>query len=252
LIDEIVLKEGEFLMTFVQDLRSLRDTVKIKIRQPIKEYLLCLKKEEKAIVQKYNNLIKNELNVKELNFISEKKAKSLYYEKIVLNNGAIGRDFKKDRLKVEKLLETMDLNEIKRNFAKGKLTIGSKGNIFEITKQHFQIEQIANEPYAVKILGYGTILINSKLDKQLLLEGFAREFIRNIQNIRKKLNLSRFKEKIIINVKSDINLEKELEEFIEVVKDETGCVKISRENKGKPFSFKIQNKEINLLIEIKN
>ena len=89
------------------------------------------------------------------------------------------------------------------------------------------------------------------MSKELLTEGFSREFIRNIQNIRKQLKLSRFKEKIIINVISDINLEKELGDFIETLKEETGCIKIGKENEGKPFSFKIKNQKIDLMIVVK-
>ena len=252
LIDGLILKEMDFVINLTQDLRALREQVKIKTRQPIKEYLLCLKEEQKIIVKKFESLIKSELNVKILNFVGEKKAKSLYSELLVLNKGTIGRDFKKNRLKIEKILESMDLEKIRKNFVKGKLIVKLNDIEYEITKEHFRIEQQAKKPHAVKILSYGTILINSELDEGLLKEGFIREFIRNVQNIRKKLNLSRFKEYIEINITSDINLEKEFGEFINIVKEETGCVKIGKDNFGKPFSFKIQNKTINLLVEVKN
>jgi len=114
LIDEKTLENMDFIINFIQDLRALREQVKIKIRQPIKEYLLTIDDKFKAIVKNFDSLIKEELNVKELNFIDEKRAKSLYSEEIILNKGPIGRDFKKDRLKVEKYLESMDLDELKK------------------------------------------------------------------------------------------------------------------------------------------
>jgi hypothetical protein len=95
-------------------------------------------------------------------------------------------------------------------------------------------------------------LINAELNDNLLKEGFAREFVRNVQDIRKKLDLSRFKEQIVINFKSDIDIEKEFGEFVEYVKEETGCVKFGKEKKGKPFSIKIQNKKIDILIQVSN
>jgi isoleucyl-tRNA synthetase len=251
LVNGTILEEMAFIINFIQDLRSLREQVKIKIRQPIKEYLIKIDNKHKAIVEKFDSLIKSELNVKELNFVTEKKARSLYSEELILNKGAIGKDFKKNRIKVEKYLNSMDLDDLKSSMIKGKFKVKLDKKEYEITKEHVQIQQNAKEPYGVKVFSYGTILINSEMTEELLKEGFSRDFIRNVQNIRKKLNLSRFKEKIIINVKSEINLEKELGNYIETVKSEIGCSKISRGKKGKPFSFKIQNKNIELLIEVK-
>ena len=64
--------------------------------------------------------------------------------------------------------------------------------------------QRAKEPYGIKILNYGTILINSEHMDELLREGFSRQSIRNFQDIRKKINLTQFKKSTIINIKSDI------------------------------------------------
>ena len=250
LINEDLIEEMDFLINLIQDLRALREEMKIKIRQPIKEYLISFDDKHKTIVEKFDSLIKSELNVKELNFIDEKLASSLYTEEINLNKSVIGKDFKKDRIKVEQHLNSMDLRDLKQKMNKGKFMIKFNNKEYEITKDHIQILQNAKKPYGVKILSFGTILINSELDYELLKEGFSREFVRNIQNIRKKMNLSRFKEKIIINVSNDIDLEKELGDFIDSVKEEIGCIKIGKGKKGKSFSFKIQGKQIKILVDI--
>ena len=252
LIDATSLENMDFIINFIQDLRALREQVKIKIRQPIKEYLLTIDDKFKAIVKNFDSLIKNELNVKDLNLIDEKKAKSFYTEEIILNKGTIGRDFKKDRLKVEKYLESMDLDELKKKMTKGKFKTKIDKKEYEITKEHVQIQQNAIESYGVKLFSYGTLIINTKLSEDLLIEGFSREFVRNIQNIRKKLNLSRFKEKIIINVKGAIDLENQLGNYVETVKDEIGCTEIGRGKNGESFSFKIQDQDIDLLIEVQD
>ena len=144
----------------------------------------------------------------------------------------------------------MDLDELKKKMTKGKFKTKIDKKEYEITKEHIQIQQNAIETYGVKLFSYGTLIINTKLSEDLLIEGFSREFVRNIQNIRKKLNLSRFKEKIIINVKNDINLENQLGNYVKTVKDEIGCTEIGMGKSGKPFSFKIQNQDIDLLIEV--
>lgn len=250
IINKDILEEMEFIISLIQDLRGLREQKRIKTRQPIKEYLLSLNDENKKITEKYEDLIKSEVNVKEINFISKDKAKELFTESLVLSKGIIGRDFKQDRTKVEDYLQNTKIEEITKNFHKGKLRITFGEKKYELTKEHYQIEQNAKEPYGVKVTNYGIVLINSDLDDTLLREGFARDFVRNIQNIRKELKLSRGKEKIKIYVINDIDIEKELGEFIDDVKEEIGCIKFGKEEKGEPFSFKIQGKEIKVMIEV--
>lgn len=252
LINDSLIQEMKFIIDLIQDLRSLREQVKIKIRQPIKEFLFSVKGEELKIIQKNEELIKSELNVKKLSFIDEKKAQSLYTESIIINKSLIGRDFKQERMKIEKYLDSLTILDIKKNINKGRIKAKINDKEYEITKDHFKIEQNAKAPFAVKVLGYGTLLINSELSKELLQEGFARDLIRNLQNIRKQLELSRFKEKIVVNVLNDINLENELGSFVNLVKDETRCIKIGTDKNGEQFSFKIQGKSIELAIEVKN
>ena len=244
LIDEKLQKEMEIISILVQELRALREQVKIKIRQPIKEFLLYLDDTHKAIVNKFETLIKSELKVKQLNYIDEKKARSLYTEELILSQGNIGKDFKKDRIKVENYLESLSLEDIKNNASKGKLKFKIDENEYEITKEHFKIEQHAREPFAVKIINFGTILINSELDNELLQEGFANDFNRNINEIRKQLGLTRGKEKLVINIQNDVNIEKELGAFKDMVMEETGIIKFDTAKEGKDFSFKIQGKQI--------
>ncbi|MGV9171995.1 MAG: class I tRNA ligase family protein, partial [Promethearchaeia archaeon] len=250
LVDESLLEEMKFLVNFVQELRALRDKVRIKTRQPIREYLFNLDEEKKVIINKFDHLIKSELNVKELNFVSKDKIKSFYGEEIVLDKGEIGKTFKQDRLKVEDYLRSLEVEELREKISKGNFTTEIEGKEFKIKKDYFDIEQEAKEGYAVNILSYGTLVINGNLDEELLKEGFAREFIRNIQSIRKKLQLSRFKEKIIINLFSDSGVKEKLGDFLEDIKEETGCVEIKEQEKGKEFSFKIQGEEIKIGVEV--
>ncbi|MHA1273031.1 MAG: isoleucine--tRNA ligase [Promethearchaeota archaeon] len=252
LIDQEMLEEMDFLINFTQELRALRGITNIKIRQPIKEYLLYLEEDKRKIVNKHADLIKNELNVKNLTFISKKKANSLYTEELIISSGTIGRDFKRERLKVENALKSMKIEDIKKNFVKGRLMIKVNNKEHELTKEHFQIKQNAIKPYEVSVQKYGILFINTELSEDLLKEGFARELIRHVQNIRKKLNLSRFKEKIEINVMNDIDLENMLGEYLELFKEETDCVKIGKGKKGKEFNFKIQGKQIKIRVNVLN
>ncbi|MFX1297160.1 MAG: DUF5915 domain-containing protein, partial [Promethearchaeota archaeon] len=242
-----------FLNNLIQDLRSLRDQVKIKLRQPIKEFLLYFNQDDLDIIKKHENLIKSELRVKDLQYIDKKKAKSLFSEELIINKGAIGRDFKKDRLKVEKYLTSLKVDEIRKKMSKGRLKVKIDQKEYEINKDHFQIKQNAKEPFAVKLSGQNILFINSELDKELLKEGFANDFIRNMQDIRKKLGLTRGKEKLIVNVQDEFNLKDFLtQKLIDVIKEETGIKEFSSNKKGEEFIFKIHKNKIIVQVEVTN
>ncbi|MHA1699222.1 MAG: isoleucine--tRNA ligase [Promethearchaeota archaeon] len=249
-IDSNAINEMKFVNALIQDMRSLRDARKIKIRQPVKEYVISLGENEKKMIDKYIAIIKSELNVKNIKIVDNDTIKGMYKIEPRINKGALGQSFKQDRIAVEKYLQSMNVDDLRKKLKKGNATIKINDKELEITNEHVEFQYTANPPYEVGIFPHATILLNYELDDDLLREGFARDFIRNVQNIRKKLKLSRSKEKITICIKEDINIEEELGKFVENVKEETGCEKFTKKCEGKEFPIKIQNKKLTLVINV--
>ena len=96
-IDDELNSKMNFLENCVQDLRGLRSESRIKVRQPIKRFMMYLEDEkDKATISEFEELIKDQLNVKAIEFITKKEADKYYTESLVLNKKEIGKSFKAD------------------------------------------------------------------------------------------------------------------------------------------------------------
>ena len=106
-------------------------------------------------------------------------------------------------------------------------------------------------PYVVKILSYGTAILNGEINPDLAQEGFARDLIRNVQTIRKSLNLSRNKECIKINAPDkDLDIKKELGKFIDMVKNETRCLDFGDQATGTECTIELGDRTVRIFIEV--
>jgi len=184
-------------------------------------------------------------------FVEAKDLSSYYTESIVLNKGAIGKDFKKDRLKVEKEIMALDPKVLREKLAKGKLVLEKVDKLCEISSEHVQVMISGKAPYVVKILSYGTAILNGEINPDLAQEGFARDLIRNVQTIRKSLNLSRNKECIKINAPDkDLDIKKELGKFIDMVKNETRCLDFGDQATGTECTIELGDRTVRIFIEV--
>ncbi len=251
-MDERVIDEMKFIELLVQDMRATRDAAKIKTRQPVKDYVLHVKDAAKAgMLGKYKDFLASELNFKDLAIVDEKDAASRFSITVKLNPGAIGRDFKKDKQKVEAFLKQQDPCDLLTKVAKGTWMVEIGGTEREITQEHVQVEYEGKAPYTVRVLPYGTVLLNTELDATLEREGLARDLIRNVQNIRKRMNLSRHKETIVINIPGkELDVAAELGEFIDLVKAETRCTGFGTAMDGTEFPVQVGDKKFKVYVKV--
>nr|MDO8116466.1 class I tRNA ligase family protein [Candidatus Sigynarchaeota archaeon] len=252
LVDESALEEMKYIELLVQDMRATRDSAKIKTRQPVKEYMIHFKDADKAaVLDKYKDFLQGELNFKDLAIIDEKGAQARFSIIVKLNPGTIGRDFKKDKQQVEAFLKKQDMQELAAKVSRGSYKVEIGGSEREITQEHVQIQYEGKAPYVVRVVPYGTILLNTEIDPSLEKEGLARDFIRNVQNIRKRMDLSRHKECIIINIPGkEFDVAGELGEFVDLVKKETGCTKFGTDKVGTEFPVQVGNKKFKIHVKV--
>ena len=168
--------------------RSLRSIHSLKIRQPLKSiYIVTRDSKEKAVLREMEDIIIEELNVKNVIFkdneedLVEYKAKANFK---VLGK-LLGRNMKSAASKIEELsmVEIQSLLEgsaLQINYGSGEFTLKEDG----IVIQRFEKENL-------KVLNEGslTIGLDSEITEELLREGTVRDIVRSIQNLRKERNL---------------------------------------------------------------
>ncbi len=103
---------------------------------------------------------------------------------------ALGKGFGKNSFKVKGLIEAADGNYIKAEIGAGRtVKLSANGEVFEIGAEHMTFtEKLPSEVFSAPMQD-ATVYVDVRLDDDLEREGYEREVIRRIQEMRKQLDL---------------------------------------------------------------
>lgn len=191
--EEAIDKLLEERMQLAQDISSLvlslRKKVNIKVRQPLNKILIpVLNNSFKAQIEKVENLILSEVNVKEIQFINE--TEGIISKKAKANFKLLGQKLgKKMKTAADHItaMNSRQIDELEKNGNYDLIIDGESVNILinevEIISEDIPGWQVANK-------GELTVALDTTLTKELMEEGNARELINKIQKYRKDSNFN--------------------------------------------------------------
>jgi len=208
--------------------RALRSMHNIKIRQPLKAiHLVTMNKEEKNILLEMEELIKEELNVKEVIFRENEEDLVEYQAKP--NYRLLGKQLGKDMKKAAARIEKLTMQEIQSLLEGATLSIDLDNRNLDLTNESVIIQR--NEKENLKVLNEGslTVALDPEINEELRQEGMIRDLVRIIQNMRKENNFE-VTDRIKIYISGDNKLSEIMEEFEEYVFKETLAVEWKWDN----------------------
>lgn len=205
--------ELEAKMSLVRDListgRKVREEEKIKVRQPIQTAMIDISNE--SILSDLTDLIKEELNVKSVVFVSDL---SKYMNKEIKPNfKEVGKIFGKKVNDFKSFLENLSDDDIEN-----VLSLSFDG--VKITESMIEMRVSEKEGLSVGTINNNFIILDLNLNEELILEGIAREFVSKVQNIRRELDLV-VSDRIVITYNSDEFVSKSIDKYIDYIKNET-------------------------------
>ena len=182
--ESLINQEVETKMDLVRDLirlgRNTREEASIKIRQPLKKVLLDIKNKE--IIGDLTELIKEELNVKEIEYIKDFN-KYLNFE-IKPNFKEVGKLFGKNIKEFSEIIKSYTLIDIE-NIEGKELEINNEK--YKLNKNMFDIRIHAKEGFNTSSDGNNFIILDTLVTDELLNEGVLRDLIRQCQLLRKNI-----------------------------------------------------------------
>ena len=220
--DETVLDTAlEEKMDLVKNLvtlgRASREKVKIKVRQPIQKVLVDASYEE--IMGDLVPLMKEELNVKEVVFSSDLQQYISY--RLKPNLPVLGRLLGAKMRFFQKELAQLDAKEVVESLHLGKeVTMKLDGEPFTLSEEHVLITIDSKEGFDVESNEGLFIILDTQLTDELIEEGFVREFISRIQQMR-KANDYEMMDHIRIFYTATETLTKAIKNHAEFIKSET-------------------------------
>ena len=198
---------------------SLRAKEKIKVRQPLNKIMIPVNNsEKKKQISAVSELIKREVNVKQIEFIEGKS--DLLVKSIKPNFKNLGPRFGTQMKEIASIVAKLTPEQIQNLEATSKidLIINKKNVIFDVTD--FEIFSNDIEGWLVAHDGNITVALDITIDEDLIDEGISRELISRIQNIRK---ISGFEvtDRIKIVILQNTRIARAVEKNIDYIKSET-------------------------------
>lgn len=200
LMDEALERRMDLAQRICSLVLSLRKAQKIRVRQPLQQILLpVFSSEFKSDIQLVEELIKSEVNIKQINYISTDT--DLVRKKAKPNFKTLGKKLGKHMKEAAEWIADFDAEKIK-NLEQGKaIELSFEEQIYPILLEDVEILSEDIPGWLVSTDGPLTVALDISITDELKAEGFARELINRIQNIRKDKNFN-VTDRISIDVES--------------------------------------------------
>jgi isoleucyl-tRNA synthetase len=180
-VDKQLEEDMEEVLKIVVMGRAARNTANIKNRQPIGTMFV---KAEKALSDFYQEIIEEELNVKEVKFTDDVREFTTYTFKPQLKT--VGPKYGKQLGGIKEYLANVDGNEAMDKLNAGEnLVFDVNGTEVSLGKEDLLIEMSQKEGYMSEADNTVTVVLDCNLSEELVEEGFAAEIISKIQTMRK-------------------------------------------------------------------
>ena len=122
-------------------------------------------------------------------------------------------------------MREVDAKDLLAKLDEGKVNLEIAGEDTEIEREFVDVKISAKEGFDVIMENNLFVILDTELNEELLNEGYVREFVSKIQQLRKKKDLD-ILDNIKISYKSDEEVEKAIESDKEFIKSETLALEI--------------------------
>ncbi len=208
-------KDLEERMKLAQDASSLilsiRKKINIKVRQPLKKALIpVLNPAMKEQLQKVSELIRSEVNIKEIEYLSADN--EFIHKRIRPNFVLLGKKLGARMKSVTSALAKFGQKDISELEKKGKTEIIADGESIEIALNEVEVTSEDLPGWMVATKGPLTVALDVTVTPELEREGNARELVNRIQKIRKDQEFD-LTDRINVQIGGAITLEETIREF---------------------------------------
>jgi isoleucyl-tRNA synthetase len=224
LVDDKLLEEMNSVLLLVKDGRALRNKAELRLRQPIKELLIWNQSSKvKKSFKRFEKIILQELNVKKLTFVNDPTR--LCRLEVKPNYEKLGPILKGKMNSLEQKLSSLSSEEIvaSYNSQQQEITLKLIGEKQSRSFSLFEDLLLVTKPkkkYQVSLSRNQIVAINTSVTQDLLFEGYARDVVRQIQNLRKECNCE-VNDTIVIEYSATTTLRQAIKEHIDYIQTET-------------------------------
>ena len=199
--------------------RSIRSTANIKLRQPLSELIFISPLGQNELINKYEEVFKEELNVKKIT-LKESSEELVTY--------SIKPNFKVLAPKVKSAVKDITSHlEGLEPIAKGEnIELNVNSTKFILTPEDLEYKINVHEGFTGEESEGYLLLFNSTITEDLKKEGYVRDIIRRVQTMRKELDLD-YTQNIELTIDADAFGSNSINEFKDYISEETLATKLT-------------------------
>jgi isoleucyl-tRNA synthetase len=189
LVDGSLEHAVDIVRAFDDACANARQAGKRKLRWPVSEVVVVTSSVPvKDAIERLNAVCMDRANARKVTVVLGRWERIGWHAEPVMK--ALGKGFGKNSFKVKGLIEAADGNYIKAEIGAGRsVKLGSNGEVFEISAEQVTFtEKLPSEVFSAPMQD-ATVYVDVRLDDDLEKEGYEREVIRRIQEMRKQLDL---------------------------------------------------------------
>ncbi len=227
-IDKKLEEKMEVLRKIASLTRAARNRVGIKIRQPLPEIWAKVPKGvDREELDSLSSLISDEVNVKRVRFAEEEGLFSFIELFAAPDFGGLGPKFGKRANLVAQKIRSLTDEELRKFKEEKRLELELEGEMVELGAEDLHVAEKEKEGFVVESENEYKVALSTVLTEELKNEGFARELVNKIQNMRKDADFE-VMDRIKVDIKTTDRLYQAIEAFDKYIKAETLTKEITK------------------------
>ena len=188
-VEDMVNKELESKMAKAQTISSLvlsiRQKEKIKVRQPLQKIMIpVLDDKQRAEIEAVADLIKSEVNVKEIELLDD--ASGILVKQIKPNFKVLGPKYGQEMKLIAAAISKLNQDDILKIEREGEILLSFNNKSITLQLQDVEVSSQDIAGWLVASSGPLTVALDVSINEGLRKEGIARELVNRIQNLRKE------------------------------------------------------------------
>jgi isoleucyl-tRNA synthetase len=223
-----------------------RAQAKLKVRQPLREAIVVATGVEREAIERLGEIVRDELNVKALRFVSA--ADELGRYEVKPNYRSLGPRFGRHMPQVASAVAALDPDHVAAALREDRsVGIAIDGREHALTTDDLQLVMRPLEGYQLEREGSHAVALDLGLDDELRREGLAREVVHAVQGARKGVGL-RVEERIALTLGGDERLLDAVRAHEPYVGGETLATSIAYDSAADGAPATIEGRELRIAV----